>query len=487
MKQRALIIILPWIIQIPISAQTDTFKDQYENFRKEILGNYQSFRQQANKKYVEWMKYAWERYKALPKIENPKDNDLPPITIDEDRLHEPIESKPIQSDIIPTPKIPTQPHPVEPIIEIPQSKLTTSKFHFYGLNCIIRFDEELKFNLNSLSNEEIAQTWELLSSDKLNNTINDCLNYRNSANFCDWAYIQFLDKFASSCFNHENEKNLLMAFLLCQSGYKIRLAKTHTALYFLYASSHYLFDITPFQIGDELYYGYNCPASEVEIFNASFPHEQSFSFWITKEMIMGYRPSNNRIITSKRYPDVKLSTKVNQNLIDFFSTYPASATDNNFMTKWAMYANTPLSADVKKELYPQLKNLIAEKSQFEATNIILNTIQTGFEYELDDKVWGHDRAFFAEESLYYPYCDCEDRSILFSRIVRDLLHLDVILVFYPGHLATAVAFTENVTGDYITIDNRKYVICDPTYIGAPIGLTMPNMDNKTAKVILLRR
>ena len=94
-------------------------------------------------------------------------------------------------------------------------------------------------------------------------------------------------------------------------------------------------------------------------------------------------------------------------------------------------------------------------------------------------------AFFAEESLYYPYCDCEDRSILFSRLVRDLLGLKVILVYYPGHLATAVHFTEEIKGDYIILDDRKYVVCDPTYLGAFVGETMSGMDNSTAKVILL--
>lgn len=56
-----------------------------------------------------------------------------------------------------------------------------------------------------------------------------------------------------------------------------------------------------------------------------------------------------------------------------------------------------------------------------------------------------------------------------------------------GHLATAVAFTENVTGDYILYDNKRFVIADPTYIGAPVGMTMPGMDNKTAKIILLNK
>lgn len=106
-------------------------------------------------------------------------------------------------------------------------------------------------------------------------------------------------------------------------------------------------------------------------------------------------------------------------------------------------------------------------------------------YEYDDKVWGGDRAFFADETLYYPYCDCEDQSILFSRLVRDLLGLEVVLVYYPGHLATAVQFTENITGDYVAMNGKRYVICDPTYIGAPVGATMPEMDNAKAKIILL--
>jgi hypothetical protein len=49
----------------------------------------------------------------------------------------------------------------------------------------------------------------------------------------------------------------------------------------------------------------------------------------------------------------------------------------------------------------------------------------------------------------------------------------------------AVGFTEDVKGDYILLQGKKYVVCDPTYIGAPVGVTMEGMDNETAKVILL--
>ena len=190
------------------------------------------------------------------------------------------------------------------------------------------------------------------------------------------------------------------------------------------------------------------------------------------------------MLKAEGYP-TSANIAINESLVAFYSTYPTSEADNNFMTRWAMYANTPLDSEVKKQLYPALYSQLEGKTYPEAANILLDFVQSAFVYEYDDKVWGGDRAFFAEESLYYPYCDCEDRSILFSRLVRDLLGLKVILVYYPGHLATAVRFDDYVRGDYINLNGERYLVCDPTYIGAPIGVTMPDMDNATATVILL--
>lgn len=59
------------------------------------------------------------------------------------------------------------------------------------------------------------------------------------------------------------------------------------------------------------------------------------------------------------------------------------------------------------------------------------------------------------------------------------------MIYYPGHLACAVNFTENVNGDYINLNGKRFIVTDPTYIGAPVGRTMPDMDNSTAKVIML--
>lgn len=478
------IIFLIVLFNSSVWAKADELTDIYNKFKNESSEKYHTFRNKANQKYSDWMKETWTEFQALPIIQKPKDEAKPPVIFD-NSLNEPINSTPLPIEEVPVPIFEPQPLPTYPIGEVPNPQPAFCKFSFYGLDCKIRFDDSQLFNLSVISNEIVADRWCFLASELYNNTIRDCLEFRLSHNLCDWAYIQFLDKFSSSLLQGSNERNLLTAFLLCQTGYKIRLAKSNDKLYFLYASPHYLYDLPTFKIDNVFYYGYNCAETKLEIFNIPFPNEQLMSFWIPKSQQLGDKLSENRIISSKRYPELKVSVNVNTDLVEFFNTYPTSVIDDNLMTRWAMYANTPISRNIRENIYPQFRKLLGENGQIESVNKILNLIQTGLVYEYDDKVWGHDRAFFAEETLFYPYCDCEDRSILFSRLVRDLLGLDVLLVFYPGHLATAVAFTENVSGDFILYKDKKFVISDPTYIGAPVGMTMPEMNNKIAKVILL--
>ena len=95
--------------------------------------------------------------------------------------------------------------------------------------------------------------------------------------------------------------------------------------------------------------------------------------------------------------------------------------------------------------------------------------------------------FFCEENYYYPQNDCEDRSVLFAFLVRHLLRLDVVLVDYPGHIPTAVHFNENVPGTAIMNNGKRYVICDPTYIGASIGTEMPGFKPEDRTVIPIKR
>ena len=209
------------------------------------------------------------------------------------------------------------------------------------------------------------------------------------------------------------------------------------------------------------------------------------SFYVPQLPKLPESLSETRILCSERYADMKVASQVNRNLLDFYSHYPTSVVGNNVCTRWAMYADAPLCTPAETHVVNVLKEKLKNSDEQLALNKLLNFVQTAFVYEYDDKVWGGDRAFFGDETLFYPYCDCEDRSILFSKLVREILGLEVLLVYYPGHLATAVHTRTDIPGDYILLNGKRFLVCDPTYVGAPIGKTMPAMDNQSAKVILL--
>lgn len=316
-------------------------------------------------------------------------------------------------------------------------------------------------------------------------TIYDCLQLRDRHNLSDWAYLRLLNAISESFLGIDtDEAELLKAFLFCQSGYKMRLALADNKLTMLYGSRYIIHGKLGWSQDDIRYYSDRGKINRVYICQAKFPGEQPMSPTITTCQRFADTPSSPRTIASASGVEIKSS--INSNYMAFCEEFPSSQYGEDHITRWAIYADTPTSTAMHTQLYPQLRKSIEGLSDYDAVNQLCNWIQTGFEYEYDDKVWGHDRAFFADETLYYPYCDCEDRSILLTRIVRDLLNLPCALVYYPGHLSTAIALGEDAKGDYLRIDGKKFLICDPTYINAPIGRTMPGMQNDTAKAILLK-
>lgn len=465
-------------------SRMDNLQAEYDAFKKQTIEEYFNFRQRVNREYAEFLKKAWGDYSAFAPVPKPKEeNPVPP------RPYEPIDENPITVEPAPVnPVEPTpQPQPVSPIRENPQPVENKVRFNFYGLTESVRIPGLANITVNTDDFDSIAEAWTILCDEAMDNTIYDVLRLRDKYNLSDWAYLQLLDTVAHKFCSDKNGATLLLAFLFCQSGYQMRLAQDSGKLYMLYGSRHRIFDKGYFIVDGETFYPHGKTANSIQICAAAFEGENPLSLLIENEQKLGAALSERRTISSKKFSDTRASSQVPEGLIAFYDSYPTSAVGGNFMTRWAMYADTPLAEQTKAVLYPTLRKSIENCTKLEAANKLLNWVQTGFVYEYDDKVWGHDRAFFAEETLYYPYADCEDRSILFSRLIRDLLGLDVALIYYPGHLATAVKFDTQVRGDAMIINGEKYTVCDPTYIGAPVGAQMPNLDYSNCQAIVLKR
>lgn len=365
-------------------------------------------------------------------------------------------------------------------------------FEFFGTQMQVRLDERNRVNIGKINPNRVADVLDRFSRAKNDNLVYDCLQLRESHNMGDWAYFEMLQTLSNEFFGEgTNEATLLTGYLAYRSGYGIRFATDadQNRLYLLMKSKHVIYG-QPYFLGDDsddkfYIFGKDTPKS-IMMCGAEFPQEQGISFYVANTLLLEDAPSAEREIHGYHHKENVIHASTNQNLMDFYDTYPSSEVDNNVCTRWAMYANAPLDPAVRDNLYPQLTRLISGKDQVGQVSMLMDLIH-GIPYKYDDEVWGHDRAFFAEETLHYEGCDCEDRSILLTRWVRDLLGLPCALVYYPGHLATAIHFDQEVAGDQFVVDGVSYTVCDPTYLGAPVGMQMPKMDTGKARIVLLNQ
>lgn len=525
---------LSLLAALPLGAQTSAFDQfrqqqqaQFNQFKNDRQSEFDAFRRRVNEEYAEFMRRAWAEFPAQEAEQPKEEKEIPPVIYEPPTpapqttpaelttpaeqpvqqepqptpTEEPIRKEQISSLPVPQQDIQSTPIAVTPIpIVIPapvpapepiapvqpkEEPFKRVSIAYHGAFITIGFPQTDNFKLNGSDENAIADGWKILSDSKYDITVKTALDARKANALCDWAYLNMLRMACEKQYGKGNDATLAQAFLLVQSGYRIRIGNDNGKLQLLVASLYDIYGLKYFTIdGSKFYVVSGDKISRMQICESKYNKEKSLSMQMSQLPKFTSDPTPKRTLTSKK--GVTASVSVNKNLIDFFNTYPQACYKGDHRTRWAAYANTPIEKSIQTALYPTLQKTIAGMSERQAVEILLNWVQTAFAYKLDDEVWGHDRAFFAQETLYYPYCDCEDRSILFSRLVRDLLGLDVVLLYYPGHLATAVAFNHEENGDYLTYKNQKYIVCDPTYINAGVGRTMPGMNNQEAQVIALK-
>lgn len=482
-------------IGVSVSAQS------YEEFKRQALlsfaqadsaarKEYRDFRARANDEYARNMEHAWESFQGSDPVPAPvPDPVVPPIVFPQLQVPQVIEDNilAIEEVVLTQDPLPS-PRPVTPIVKPKEASGEQHYFSAFGALFPISLNMENLPTLRTNGETAVAKMWKQLSTLEYDAMLADLLALRKEMDLCDWAYYELVKALADDIYpGNADPSAVFCAYVLCQSGFKLRLGRAPMdgSLHIIMATDNMMYDHPSWDLdGDTFFLLDNCRSQMLKIYRNAFPGERVMRLAFTEKNRLPVNLSDGREHQSNKYPTARTVTRVNKNLIAFYDRYPESFVNRDTKTRWRFYA-VDLSEEVKETLYPSLREAIAGKTELEAANILLNYVQTGFEYEYDTVLWGYDRTFFPDETLYYPYCDCEDRSIFFSRIIRDLLGLRVALVYYPGHLATAVKFTERVPGDIVLVNGERFVVCDPTFENAPVGMTAPEEDNSTAFVMLL--
>ena len=446
----------------------------YKDSKQKSLADY---REKLNKEYADKMSRQWTSCRVSAALPAPKCPEPPKPVVKTNET--PVPTKAVTYSEYVSAVTYDTPRPFQPIAHPDNEQDATYTFSFHSTPCKVHLLKEMFFSLPNVSESTVADGWRILSSSGYDIIADDCLNYRDQLDLNDWGYIELVKCLSQTFFcEGTNEAVLMQAYLLIQSGYKVRLARTGDRLVLMIPFTTTIYQYSYFFFDDEKYYllDDNKEGGTYYIFNCKFTGEKTASLDIKGEPRFFDEPTIKRTFSSSRYPDASATISTNRNLMAFYNSCPVTS-------DWASYARASLSRKVKRNLYPTLKKQIAGKSELEAANILINFVQTAFDYKTDQEQFGYERPLYGDELFYYPYSDCEDRSILFSILVRDLLKLEVVLLNYPGHLATAVRFNEEVSGYYFLVKEKKYVLCDPTYIGAPVGDCMPQYVGTSAVIV----
>lgn len=449
--------------------------DQQEGMAK-LQKEYADFVAKRDQEWSDYLKKEWVNYKTYagkPVPEKPKPKTLPVFT--------PSAAQAVNPDASLTPAIKpasvlasTSQEPVPLAIEPIRKPAATNAdarlavIHFYGRTFQIKYDPAIaSIGIGTISQQAIGSFWDKVSAANYTPMVENLLEAKTDLNVNDFGYMMLVQKFSDNVYpTNKNTSRLLSWFILVRSGYSVRIGYLSNEIGLLIPTLEQVYQKNYLTLNGTRYYIFpELQSASFYTYDKDYQSGRLFDFRISAPLNLGGRKVDKTLNFEFDDKPIQVNISYDPDLIEFYKDYP--------MVGFEVYFDAALSTQSKETLAAALKPLIDGMDELKATNLILRFVQTAFAYKTDPEQFGREKYFFAEELFYYPFCDCEDRSVLFSYLVRELLGLKTIGLEYTGHISTAVAFSSEQTGDCLVYNNNRYIIADPTYINAPVGLAMP--------------
>ncbi len=347
---------------------------------------------------------------------------------------------------------------------------------FYGNRVSAPFDPQWRgVRARAINPAGIAGFWDAMSAGNFAPTVEALVQARTQLGLDDWGYVQLWQE-AVQAIQPERpaEQNLLLWFFLVKSGLDVRLGYSGDQVFLDVAVKQPVYAASYIKLGGKPYYALlerergKGPRS-FQTYEANYPAPlQALDL---KGAAIGFTrstPVEKTVSFEHQGRKVQVKYLYDGQLVRFMSGFP--------QLDFELYFGTRASSPAQESLLQALRGHLRGMKDEEAVNFLLAFVQKAFAYKTDEEQFGREKYFFVEEALHYPFSDCEDRSALFSWLVRELLRLKVVGLHYPGHMTTAVALKGVPRGGWTTVDwqGERYVIADPTYINAGVGMAMPS-------------
>ena len=536
MKRRSILVTGCLILALQLCPQSKTGSQSFDEFRKNMLDGYNSFRQSVLDDYDKFLEEAWsnyEKFKAEDRFTDPKPADVPtsppdarpeakPVpTPDKPKKRKPsakpgpqtkpqpsvkpgpkpqpsAKPKPVTkpetkpepgSEVKPQPRPAPQPEPAPQPVPQPQpepepvaTQAPTYKFPFYSIefdikDCVVTLNDKLK------SPGDYAKQWRKLASSDIKNLIPEFKRIADENSLNDYLTFELIRSYVDSRYAdaHPTARVALEQYLLANMGYDVRLAVDDDSTplllipfrQFVYARPYLMLDNRKYYVFQPRDKRLN-PDSGISTYKLPSDADLGRPLdLILSELTIPQKMKDFHL----SYGGIELNGQVNENIFPIIYNYP--------QMKIADFASSTISPKLRKDLVSQLKSQLGGMPQQEAVDKLLQFTQKAFEYATDRDYHGFEKPYFIEEMLFYPKCDCEDRSIFYTYMLWNALGVESHLLAYPGHESASVYLSEPIKGTGYDYEGKHFYISDPTYIGSRSGMCMPSYEHTKPEIDLI--
>ncbi len=455
----------------------------FEEYIQQRNAEFNKFVSERDKEFVNFLRKRWEEFETFKGLEiksMPKPV-VAPVYTPEPELPIPIPMPFVEPKIEPIIPISL------PLIKPLKMALSEASLSYMFYDCLVEIPVSKTYNLPSYNplnkNEAIASFWEQMAGSKYDEILYGLLEQKKKYQLNDWGFYLLVREAMKAISSNNNIEQLSAWFFLKKAGYAAKIGYSKDGNISLMLPASQLIYGTSYCTLDGIKYYY---VSEKNKNSSICTYEASddgkiFDLNISSPLSFDNEESFERELSfSHSGKDYKVTVEACKSAVDFYNDYPHTSFD--------VYFNANPSSRFIKSIAEQLKSKLIEMDFKERCNFLISLTQKGFKYKTDQEQFGvKQRSLFPEETLFFPYSDCEDRAIFYSYLVKSLLKVKVVGVLYDGHMATAIEDSEGVfKGSYFDLKDGRFVVADPTYTNAKVGSCMPDFCGESAEIIDIR-
>lgn len=469
----------------PATAQEN--KDDFDSFRKGIKDGFNTFRKKVLNDYDKYLDGVWHEYNAFrgeERSDTPKPRKAP---VAQTKPEPPVAQSPILPECPVETSPANRPEITVPALQSMPPNTNWAYFNFYGI--IVRVPTiDVQGTTASSFPKDFAILWKQFSNSHIEKKV---LPYFEEIivehGFNDWFTFELIRAYVDSAFGTATSglRIVLTHYLLVHLGYDVRIGlKNDRQPMLLVAFKQMVYARSYTILSGQRYYSFYDNQEDTNITEGfsfctyDIPNDMdagsAMDLLIRQDIEMPYSPHRYYF----QHGNVKIEGEVNANVIQMLYRYPQMPV--------GCYAKSVVNKNIHEKVAEQLRQQLTGIPRAEAVDTLLHFVQSAFQYATDEEQHGFEKPYFFEETLFYPQCDCEDRSIFYSYLLWQVLEVENHLISYPGHECVAVHLDSTIHGCCYRYNDKEFYISDPTYIGSVTGMCMPAFLNERPEIELSR-